>query len=82
MPYFNSNRPYTPLELVNKISEEEGVNRRSAERKVSKLLEDKTLEKHVITVKLARKEYQIVLYEYLGLYVLLMSYSAYLVGLI
>ena len=75
MPFINSNRPYTPSELVNKISNDENVNERSAKRQITGLLNNGSLQKHTVNVTICGREYKMVLYQYLGLYTILMTYA-------
>ncbi len=76
MPFFNSNRPYTPSELVIKISVDDGVNVRTAKKRIRDLLLRGSLKKHTIKLELGNKEYEIVLYQYLGVCLIIMSYWA------
>ena len=68
----NSNRPYTPQELVYKIQFEERVNKRTAEKRIRTLVLNGTLKKHVVSLTLGHRAYNITLYEYLGLYAVCM----------
>lgn len=81
MPFYNSVRPYTPQELVFRIQEEERINKRSAERHISLLVKRGSLKKHVVRLNIGGKSYRFVFYQYLGLYIIMMSYAAYLVFL-
>ena len=79
MSYANSNRPYTPTELINKIQLEEKVNKRTAEKRISSLITYGKLKKHVVSFTIGHRAYKITLYEYLGLYCIFMALAWYMV---
>ena len=51
---------------------EERVNKRTAEKRIRTLVLNGTLKKHVVSLTLGHKAYNITLYEYLGLYAVCM----------
>ena len=79
--FVNSSRPYTPTELVYKLSSDNNVNSRTAKKHIKGLLQNGSLQKHNIEVSLGTNKFELVLYQYLGLYTIMMSYTVYLVAL-